>query len=363
MITILYLYQNRILQSLLFDLKASGKFPTTRYQGSKLKYIDWIWNNIRDLEFETVLDAFGGTGSVAYKLKSEDKTVTYNDLLKFNHVIGSALIQNDNEIVSDEELDFIITKHGNHEYPNFIENTFQDIYYTDEENQWLDVAIHNINQLGNPKKKHLAYFALFQSCIIKRPFNLFHRKNLYIRQSQVERSFGNKASWDTPFAKHFKNFVKEVNAAVFSNGKVNTAINKNVLDITGTFDLVYLDPPYVSDKGVGTDYLDFYHFLEGIVEYENWPSLINYKSKHKRLNLCPNEWTNTNSIEASFESVIRKFRDSILVISYRSDGIPSISQLVSMLADYGKVVTIHESSDMKYVLSKKVSSEVLIVAQ
>ena len=37
-------------------------FPSTRYQGSKLKLLDWIWANIRDLPFDTALDAFGGNG-------------------------------------------------------------------------------------------------------------------------------------------------------------------------------------------------------------------------------------------------------------------------------------------------------------
>ena len=67
--------------SLFDELPTVAKFPTTRYQGSKLKFIDWIWDCIKDIPFQTVLDAFGGTGCVAYRLKQEGKTVTYNDLL------------------------------------------------------------------------------------------------------------------------------------------------------------------------------------------------------------------------------------------------------------------------------------------
>jgi hypothetical protein len=44
-------------------------FPSTRYQGSKNKITDWIWEEIKDLNFQTVLDAFGGTGSVSHLLK------------------------------------------------------------------------------------------------------------------------------------------------------------------------------------------------------------------------------------------------------------------------------------------------------
>ena len=34
------------------------KFPTTRYQGSKRKILPWIYKNLKDLEFDTALDAF-----------------------------------------------------------------------------------------------------------------------------------------------------------------------------------------------------------------------------------------------------------------------------------------------------------------
>jgi len=58
------------------------RIPTTRYQGSKGKLVDWIWENIKDLDFSTVLDAFGGTGVVGYYLKQKGKQVFYNDYLK-----------------------------------------------------------------------------------------------------------------------------------------------------------------------------------------------------------------------------------------------------------------------------------------
>ena len=52
-----------------------------------------------------------------------------------------------------------------------------------------------------------------------------------------------------------------------------------------------------------------------------------------------------------------------MAISYRSNGIPSIDEIVVMLENLGKNVTIHQSCDIKYVLSTKQSKEVLIIAQ
>ncbi len=351
------------MQLQLFDIQTSAKFPTTRYQGSKLKYIDWIMHCTNDLSFDTVLDAFGGTGSVAYRFKQNGKKVVYNDILKFNSIIGKALIENDSIILDDYEVDLILKEDKDTNYPNFIQNTFQDIYYTDEENKWLDIVLKNIQKIDNTYKKAIAYFALFQACIIKRPYNLFHRKNLYIRTQEVKRTFGNKKTWDTPFETHFRNFVNEANNAIFSNKQNNIAINKNIFDVNEHFDLVYIDTPYISEKGIGTDYHGFYHFLEGMINYDEWERNIDYNSKHKKLLSQKSAWTKSDQIEDSFDKLIDQFKSSILLISYRSDGIPSIENIQNKLERIGKKVTLYQSKDMKYVLSNKQSNEVLLLAQ
>ncbi len=162
------------------------EIPSTRYVGSKQKIVDWIWENLRDLKFESLLDLFGGSGVVGYVAKINGKEVIYNDYLKFNHQIGKAIIENNNEILTEDDLKFILSEH-NFDYPSFIQDTFSEVYFTDEENKWLDIVITNISKLNNEYKKALAYYCLFQSCIRKRPYNLFHRKNLYVRLAKVKR--------------------------------------------------------------------------------------------------------------------------------------------------------------------------------
>lgn len=249
----------------VLDRYGSHRFPTTRYQGSKVKLLEWIWGSLKDLQFETVLDAFGGTGSVAYMFKTRGKSVTYNDYLKFNFITGKALIENDSVILTDKDLNYLLdTTECSKEF-NFVQENFSDVYFTDEENQWIDGMIFRIEQLGDDYKKALACFALFQSCIIKRPFNLFHRKNLYLRFSDVKRSFGNKTTWDRSFDEYFRKFAYEANSAVFSNKKKNKAYCGDVMSLDTHFDLVYIDTPYISSNGTSVNYHEFYHFLEGLV--------------------------------------------------------------------------------------------------
>ena len=344
-------------------LEDDAIFPSTRFQGSKLKIVDWIWGALKDLKFNTVLDAFGGTGSVAHILKSNYKQVTYNDILKFNWYIGTALIENSKVQLSEKDVKFILKEHNNINYPTFVYDTFKNIYFTDEENKWIDIVVTNIHLLKGLYKKALAYFALIQACIIKRPYNLFHRKNLYIRLSDVERNFGNKATWDTPFEVHFRNFVEEANRAIFCNGKHNKALNMDIFDLQGDYDLVYIDTPYISQKGVGVDYFGFYHFLEGLVNYSKWAEMIDYKTKHKRLKGNGSVWADKNKILPAFERLFEKFKDSIMVISYRSDGVPSIEDLINMLKKYKANVKELKRKNYKYVLSTNNSEEVLLIGK
>lgn len=343
--------------------KKMGVLPSTRYQGSKYKILTWIDYSTKDLDFDTVLDAFGGTGCVGYMYKKNGKQVFYNDSLRFNHYVGLALIENKSVTLTSEDLDFILKKRPTIQYPSFIYDTFHDIYFTDEENKWLDVIITNIRNIEDKYKQALSYYALFQSCIIKRPYNLFHRKNLYIRTAEVGRSFGNKKTWDTPFEEHFLKFVAEANNAVFDNGKENTAFHSDILDlIIPKIDLVYIDTPYISAKGSCVNYFDFYHFLEGIVFYDEWAQRLDENSKHKKLKNGKNEWCNKSEIHNAFERLFDTFKDSILVVSYRDDGTPGIPELVQMLEKRGKSVEV-KKLDYKYVLSVGNSKEVLIIAK
>ena len=351
----------------LSSMRLSSAFPKTRYQGSKLKLVSWFLPFFQHLKFETVLDAFAGTGTVSYLFKKMNKQVTYNDYLIFNTIIGRALIENRSKTFPEKKIRSLFEYENNTSYQTIIQNNFKDIYYTDEENHLLDLLVQNIYQLSDTYEQSLAFFALFQACIQKRPFNLFHRKNLYVRLNDVQRSFGNKKTWDTPFINLFTKALKEANNAVFDNGHTNKALNFPVENIpipAEGFDLVYLDPPYISSKGVGVDYRGFYHFLEGICHYNEWEKYIDQESKHKRLKVIPNDWTNPKKNFKAFEQVIHRYQDSKIVISYRSPGIPSIKELRVLLGSY-KTNVLVKDKEYKYVLTSTTNKvhEVLIIAE
>lgn len=354
--------RSSIVQQLSLCPEYTAKFPATRYQGSKAKLADWIWEQIRDLDFVSCLDAFGGTGVVSFRLKREGKWVTFNDLLRFNYYFGKALIENPGVLLTPTDIQLALYRHNDIEYPTFVQDTFRGIYFTDEENAWIDQTITNIQQFSNEYKFSLAFFALAQACIIKRPFNLFHRKNLYVRFAEVDRTFGNKTTWDRPFAEWFEIFAHEANQAVFDNHQPNRSLNYDALNVPGEYDLVYIDTPYISKSGVAVDYLDFYHFLEGLTVYDEWANHIDYHSKHRRLKRLPNDWTDKRQIYIAFERLFERFKNSILVVSYRNDGIPTENELIHLLSKYKREVKVEHFGQYKYVLSKNAESkEILLI--
>lgn len=337
--------------------------------------LPWIWTQLRDLSFSSVLDVFGGSASMSYLFKKMGKQVTYNDYLKFNHHVGLALIENDRVKLNQEDIDLCCSLNSRGAN-RFISDTFQGIYFTDKENEWIDNAVAKINAINDRQsflkyKKALLFYSLFQSCLSKRPFNLFHRRNLYFRFATVKRTFHNKKTWDKPFREHFENFSLEANEAVFEGLRPCRAICYDALDIPeNDFELVYLDPPYLTkgSHNESSDYLRCYHFLEGLCDYHHWNELIDYSSTNLRMkNLRENVWTQPDQHGKAFDALLENFANSIIVVSYKRYGVPSVDTLIRMFKRHGRKVRIR-SRHYTYALNHqngdaKANREVLLISE
>lgn len=67
-------------------------FPRFRYMGSKFRLLPWLHVTFQDIDFETVTDAFSGSGVVSYLLKAMGKQVRANDSLAFPSVLTAATV-------------------------------------------------------------------------------------------------------------------------------------------------------------------------------------------------------------------------------------------------------------------------------
>lgn len=339
--------------------------PVTRYSGSKRKLISLIWHhlNVLGLEFDSVLDVFGGTGTFAYFAKRENKQVIYNDIFRFNYLIAQALIGNNRNPLSQESALALLEEHPETNYASYVADNFEGIYYPNDENKVIDIAVQNIMNLATPEERASGFYLLFQSCIIKRPYNLFHRKNLNLRTNYSGGTFGNKVTWEKSFHHLFSKFSTELTRFNFDNNRHNIILNTSALDCEVNADLVYIDPPYFQEKGHVT-YHAKYHFLEGLANYELIPSSINHNKINKEISINNSgEFESRNQFRDELATLIGLHANSIIVISYRNNGVPTISEIADLLRVVKANVNVINLGAYSYALSRTnaVNEEVLII--
>ena len=340
-----------------------SKFPATRYQGSKLRLLNWLWSELESLDFDSCLDLFSGTSAVSYLFKVKGKRVATNDKYRFNGVVARALIANNGVYLPPDRLEKLGQREKGREYDDLVSILFDGLFFLPEENQQIDTIAQNIDCHLEGYERDLALYALFQACLAKRPYNLFHRANLYMRTSEVKRSFGNKTTWDRPLQEHMRRALEAANAAVFDSGRSHEVFTADFLEVTGSYDLVYMDPPYLNAQGTGVDYLDFYHFLEGLTEYDRWRERVSLRYKHRPYQRDrENPWNDRRRILQAFDDAIGRYPKSIIAISYRSAGHPSVDELIAVLERHARTALTTAAMEHKYVLSTAKNREVLLLS-
>src|SRR2546425_7551046 len=101
------------------SLETAATFPPTRFMGSKQGILPHIWDGVKHLSFNTVLDAFSGSGCVSYMFKSQGKSVISNDFLKYSYHMVNALVANKNDILSESDLAMLLEPNSDRQ--NFIQ--------------------------------------------------------------------------------------------------------------------------------------------------------------------------------------------------------------------------------------------------
>jgi adenine-specific DNA-methyltransferase len=334
--------------------------PSTRFQGSKRRHLGWLGGILGALEFDSAADLMSGTSSVAYALKAAGKQVQANDVLHAGHLTAVALIENGATRLGDRELDALVAPSTAAD-AGFISEAYDGVFYLPEENAFLDAAVKRIGAFTSGHQRALAMHALFQACLMKRPFNLFHRHNLHLRTADVARSFGNKRTWDRPFGELVRGAAAELNAAVFDNGRANSATRKDVFLVSPDVDLVYLDPPYLRASGTSFRYGDAYHFLEGLARYDEWPRRIDRSRRHRPFRGDPTPFDDPKRGPEALLDLLGRFAEPRhVVVSYREEGVPSIAAIEARLRDQGRVVRTHRTPK-RFALARSNTSEVLVV--
>lgn len=341
-----------------------ARFPSTRYYGSKRKLLGWMYSHLGSIRFDSVLDAFGGTGSVSLLLRAMRKRVTYHDGFRFNEDVGRTVLADKPALRRrdvEELLNAVRPRNG------VVSKNFAGIFFTNQEDAWLDGFMNLLGEHGRPtNERALLRYLIYQACVKKRPFNLFHRANLRLRTNQtVHRSFGNAVTWERSFTHHALQAYDElVRNGTIPGRPASILPSGNAENIAPGYDLVYIDPPYVSlqERYNRDDYWRRYHFLEGLAQYRKWGKLVDSNSDIRLFAPPPwfAEWARVRTFKSRLFSFIDAHRQSIVVLSYVSAAFPSVEEIKSHFEARFAQVSIH-SAEHNHVLSKGSKRELLFV--
>lgn len=304
-------------------------YPPTRFMGSKSKLLSEIWSVASQFNVDTVVDLFSGSGIVGYMFKAQGKSVISNDYMAMSATFTKAMIENNTVTLPLEEAERLLVAHK--ESDHFVSTKFQGLYYTDEENDLIDTLRTNIAAIRDPYKHAIAMTALIRACTKKRPRGIFTYTG--------HRYDDGRKDLQKSLAEQFLDAVEAVNSAVFDNGKVNRSKHGDAMDLRVEHaDLVYIDPPYYSPLS-DNEYVRRYHFVEGLAR--DWKGVeIQEHTQTKKFKSYPTPFSTRKGAADAFDRLFKKFANSILIVSYSSNSLPTQDEMVAIMAKYKKHVEV-----------------------
>lgn len=304
-------------------------YPPTRFMGSKSKLLSEIWSVASQFNINTVVDLFSGSGIVGYMFKAQGKSVVSNDYMAMSATFTKAMVENNGVTLPLEEAKQLLN--ARKESDHFVAIKFQGLYYTDEENDLIDTLRTNIATIRDPYKHAIAMAALIRACIKKRPRGIFTYTG--------HRYDDGRKDLQKTLAGQFLEAVEAVNGAVFDNGMVNRSKCGDAMDLrVEKADLVYIDPPYYSPLS-DNEYVRRYHFVEGLAR--DWKGVeIQEHTQTKKFKSYPTPFSTRKGAADAFDKLFKKFANSILIVSYSSNSLPTQDEMVAIMAKYKQHVEV-----------------------
>jgi DNA adenine methylase/adenine-specific DNA-methyltransferase len=308
-------------------------YPELRYMGSKHRLLPWIHGVLNSLDFESAADPFCGSGCVAYLLKAMGKRVIASDFLNFPTVLAGATIENNKARLDGPAIKRLLAPAKNG--PSFIERTFAGIFYTPDDLRFLDRISGNLQRLEDPHQRALAQAALIRSCLKKQP------RGVFTVSGDLSHYDDGRRDLRLSIEEHFLEQIEAFNRIVFDNGRRHNVRRADIFTLRPRgIDLVYLDPPYVP-RSDDNCYIKRYHFLEGLSCY--WKGLkIMEDTKVKKIEKLFTPFSYRKTAIDAFDRMFRLYRNSIIVLSYSSNGFPDLSVLEDLLCRYKGRVDVFE---------------------
>ena len=275
------------------------KLTSRRYIGSKSKLLDWIFEKIREnVEGESFLDMFSGTGCVAERALTIYDHVIINDLLSSNKVIYEAFWGSEKPNVTSlmnytdsfNNLSVEIAE-------NYFSKHFGGKYF----------GVNDAKKIGHIRE--LIEKDLIAGRVNKREFYILLASLIY-SMDKVANTVGHYEAYRKIDVTDNRFIFYLIDLPDNTGKKIEIFqedANKLAKEITS--DIVFLDPPYNSRQ-----YSRFYHVIENLVEWKK-PELYGVALKPEPKNMsdyCKNR------APIVFKDLIDNLKCKYIIVTYNN---------------------------------------------
>lgn len=302
-------------------------YPRLRFMGSKYRLAPRLAQIFDGLPPGRAVDAFSGSGVVAYTLKATGRQVVANDHLTFAATLAAATVANDSSTLSTEEVDEICS--DNRDGRTFISETFDGLYFPASDHAFLDAAWSHIDTLSGPKSA-LAISALCLAAAWKQPRGVF--------TVTTPRYDDGRRQMRMSLCELFREAVVVFNRAVFIGGaEPSTSVRGEVFDIDPSgVAVAYLDPPYAPPRD-DTCYIKRYHFLEGLATYWRGQEIM-WETKTRKLAKRHTPFAYKRTVRPALDRLFEHFSSATLVVSYGSNAAVDVDDMEALLRRHKRSV-------------------------
>jgi adenine-specific DNA-methyltransferase len=301
------------------SLDRLAAYPRLRFMGSKHRLAPRLAEVFDALPPGPAVDAFSGSGAVAYALKATGRGVLANDHHAFAAAFSEALVANDDVTLSDAEVERICGPSADGR--DTIQRTFDGLYFPAADHAFLDAAWSHLDAL-DPTRRALGVSALCLAAARKQPRGVFTVTTL--------RYDDGRRQLRTPLRELFREAAADVNAAVFAGAAPCASRCGDALELEAPdAAIAYLDPPYAPPRD-DTCYIKRYHFLEGLATYWRGQEIM-WGTRSRKLVKRHTPFAVKRSAPDALDRAFARFPGAALVVSYGSNAALGIEALEAIL--------------------------------
>jgi adenine-specific DNA-methyltransferase len=325
-----------------------------KYAGSKLKILPYIFELVKEIEFDTILDGFSGTTRVSQAFAKSGFQTTSCDLSEWSETFARAYLLNQRIPTHYQPIiDHLNSLHGyegwfSHHYGGSITNSDKRPFQL-KNTRKLDAIRDEIDKMNLDELERAVALS-----------------SLILALDSVDNTLGHYAAYLSGWSIRSHREMKLKLPLLFVNTRQNKVVKGDVFDWAGEkpYDLAYFDPPYGSNNEKmppsRVRYNSYYHIWTTVILNDK-PTVFGKANRR------------TDSRDGASVSVFEEFRkdsdgtfialNSIrkliattnaryVLFSYSSGGRATRNELFDILQSSGRIVKALEIDYKKNVMSQ-----------